>query len=41
MESPHDHHQRRAVGIIGATNDGQFILYSVGWNETDDGELLV
>jgi type II secretory pathway pseudopilin PulG len=23
------------------TNDGQFILYSVGWNETDDGGLVV
>jgi hypothetical protein len=19
------------------TNDGQFVLYSLGWNETDDG----
>jgi hypothetical protein len=23
------------------TNDGQFILYSVGWNETDDGGVVV
>ena len=23
------------------TNDGQFVLYSVGWNETDDGGVVV
>ena len=23
------------------TNDGRFVLYSVGWNETDDGGLEV
>ena len=23
------------------TDDGQFILYSVGWNETDDGGQVV
>jgi hypothetical protein len=23
------------------TDDGQFILYSVGWNETDDGGVVV
>jgi hypothetical protein len=22
------------------TDDGQFVLYSVGWNETDDGDTL-
>jgi hypothetical protein len=22
------------------TNDGQFVLYSVGWNETDDGGVV-
>jgi hypothetical protein len=23
------------------TSDGQFVLYSVGWNETDDGGIVV
>ena len=23
------------------TSDGQFVLYSVGWNETDDGGVVV
>ena len=23
------------------TNDGQFVLYSVGWNEADDGGVVV
>ena len=23
------------------TADGQFVLYSVGWNETDDGGIIV
>jgi hypothetical protein len=23
------------------TDDGQFVLYSVGWNETDDGGVVV
>jgi hypothetical protein len=23
------------------TNDGQFVLYSVGWNETDDGGVVI
>ncbi len=23
------------------TNDGQFVLYSVGWNEKDDGGVVV
>jgi hypothetical protein len=22
------------------TDDGQFVLYSVGWNETDDGGVV-
>ena len=22
------------------TDDGQFVLYSVGWNETDDGGIV-
>jgi hypothetical protein len=23
------------------TSDGQFVLYSIGWNETDDGGVVV
>jgi hypothetical protein len=27
--------------LLNFTRDGQFILYSVGWNETDDGGVVV